>query len=155
MAEKMEHQMDSLESISTEDELNELSDKLDSLDDEMVASSTVTGELFNLSEDGEDIVIKRIENIEDESAKDEALFRIANLYYRVKQDIDAALSKAGEIDSKDEKTRCLVQLAVAVLNTENNLELADSIIAQAEQDGEGYIKYYQSEKQKFIDKNQK
>ena len=130
----------------------ELTIKFKNLDDDGVAHSIITGELFSSGQDGEDEVNERIEKIENEAVKNLAKFRIAKLYYEVKQEIESAVKKAGEISDPNEQTRCLVHLAIAVLENEGNLALADQIIIRVKQDDEGYLKFYNKEKERITAK---
>ncbi|MBI5077466.1 hypothetical protein HZB94_03755 [Candidatus Falkowbacteria bacterium] len=71
----------------------EFSAQFKDLDDEKVALSIITGELFRSGQDGEDEVNRRIEEIKIKAVKDNAKFRIAKLYYEAKHDIGSALKK--------------------------------------------------------------
>lgn len=124
------------------------------LTDDAVANSVVTEKLFLSGQDGEDEVNQRIEKITSEAIKNDARFRIAKLYYEAKNDIDSALKKAEEISNLDEQTRCLVHLAVAVLEKEGDADLADRIVANSKQDNEGYLKFYDQEKAKIVTEKQ-
>ena len=64
------------------------------------------------------------------------------MHYENNNDINIALQKANEIQNQNEKTRCLVHLANAVIANEGNSELADKIMEQITEDKQGYAKYY-------------
>jgi len=137
----------------------ELATQFKDLDDDKVAHSIITGELFCSGADGEDEVNQRIEKITMEAVKDDAKFRIAKLYYESKHDIDSALKKVEGISNPAEQARCLVQLAIAILQNEGNEALADEIFAKAEaKEGsldeiqQSYLKIYPKEKAKILTK---
>jgi predicted S18 family serine protease len=134
---------------------SELTEKFDKLDESGIANSTVTSELFKSGKEGEEKVIKKIGEIKETVFKDTALFRIAKLYYEQKKDIQTALQKANEIQNQNEKVRCLVHLANAVIASEGNFELADKIIGQITEDKEEYTKYYEKVKSEYIENHEK
>jgi hypothetical protein len=105
--------------------------------------------------DGEKEVNDRIENIKLEAVKNDAKFKIAKLYYEVKNDLTSALKKAEEISNPAEQSRCLIYLATAVLKNEKDIELADKIISKIEEGSldevqKSYLKYYNEEKERLL-----
>lgn len=120
------------------------------LGDAKVAHSVATGELFLSSEEGERKVLDRVETIENQSIKNDAYFRLAQLYYR-KSNLAEALGITSKISDLSEQARSLVHLAVAVLINEGNVDLADSIVAKAERDDEMYSRFYQREREKYLE----
>ena len=73
------------------------------------------------------------------------------MFYEKNDSIGHALDKVEEIENEDERTRCLVQLAVSLINRNGNVEYADEIISGIESDKHGYIEYYNKEKQRYLD----
>lgn len=135
----------------------ELSAQFKGLDDDEVAHSTIASELFCSGADGENEVNQRIEEIAVEAVKNDAKFRIAKLYYESKHDIDSALKKVEEISNPAEQTRCLVQLAIAVLQSDGNEALADEIITKIKEGSldevqQGYLKFYHEERKRILTK---
>lgn len=135
----------------------ELSSKFKGLDDDKVAHGVITGELFYSGADGENEVNQRIEEIAVEAVKNDAKFRIAKLYYESKHDINSALKKVEEISNPAEQARCLVQLAIAVLQSDGNEALADKIITKIKEGSldevqQGYLKFYHEERKRILTK---
>lgn len=121
---------------------SELNSKFDNLEESEIANSKITGALFKSGKEGEEKVVTTIEKMNDSALKDNALFRIAKMYYENNNDINTALQKVNEIQNQDEKTRCMVHLANAVVARDGNRDLADKIIGQITEDKQGYVKYY-------------
>ncbi len=120
------------------------------MEDDQVANSVITGEIFKSGKEGETEVIQRIDKIGNQAVKDSAWFRLAKIYYDDLNHINAALEMADRISGNDERTRCLVQLAIEALKTEHNLDLVDDIIGKAKMDNQGYLKYFEKEKIKIM-----
>jgi len=119
------------------------------LDDLQVAHSPITIERFCSGPLGEEQVIKRIKNIENDAVRNDAMFRIAKLMYESRNNIIEALDLVEKISNPNEQARCFVHLAIAVLQNEGNRQLADEIIAKIKVDDEGYINFYDKEKARF------
>lgn len=133
----------------TRQSFEELVDRFDKLDKSNIAHNIATFDLFKSGKKGEEKVLQKINELENGYQKDNLLFRIVKLYYENNNDIQTALKMADEIQNQDEKTRCLVHLANAVINNEGNLKLADEIIGKVKEDNNGYLEYYEKEKQNF------
>lgn len=129
----------------------ELLKSFDALDETGVADSIITGKLFESGQEGALKVVKKISEMKTGHMKDSALFRIAKLYYEFFNDLQSALMMAEKIQNQDEKTRCLVQLAVEVLKKEGNPELADDIIKKVVEDNKEYVKYYEKVKKEYLE----
>ncbi|MEK7512520.1 MAG: hypothetical protein AAB575_05950 [Patescibacteria group bacterium] len=141
--------------IDQADNSFELGKNFDKLNEAEVAGSIVTAKLFESGQAGEETVVKKIKEIKTGHLKDSALFRIAKLYYEHKNDLQTALNTANEIQSQDERARCLVQLAVAVIHKEGNPESADKIIEQITEDNKEYKNYYEKVKKEYLGKQMK
>lgn len=87
--------------------------------------------------------IKKVEKISDKTLRDDAWFRIAKMYYETAADLDSAVTTVNKINNSDERNRCLVHLANAVLEKEKDVEKADKIVKNIQDDKYGYLKYYQ------------
>jgi hypothetical protein len=131
-------------------EFDELSAQFDKLDDQLVANSILTKDLFISGKEGEEAVIERISKLKENYSKNDAFFRVAKLYYENNNDINTALKLVDKISNQEEQSRCLVHLANEVLVREKNIELADEIISRIKEDGKGLKKYYEKERQKLV-----
>lgn len=129
----------------------ELSEKFDNLNGFDAVHNTITRELFKDGKGGEEKVLQKINDMEEGYHKNSGFFKIAKMYYEENDDIESALKTADEIQSPEEKTRCLVHLANAVLRKEGNLKLADEITQEITEDDKNYLEYYKKEREKHIE----
>src|SRR3989344_3561067 len=125
-----------------EQSLEELAQKFNTLNGHEAASSKTLEELFSKGEEGQKIILQKIFQLKNSFQKDAVLFRVAKLYYENQNEIEQALELAQAIQNPDEKARCLVQLADAVLKKEGDVESADKIVIKITQDRQGYLEYY-------------
>jgi hypothetical protein len=122
---------------------NKLKADFDKSDDFKVAHGTVTIELFKSGEEGQKVVKEKIDGMEETQLKELALFRLANLIYDETKDVDGAVLYAEKIKDESEVSRCLVQLASAVFQGENDEDKADEIVARIKDDSKGYKGFYE------------
>lgn len=133
------------------DKTLELTEIFNNLNESGIAHSITTGELFKSGVEGKETVVQKIKGMNSGHSKDSALFRIAKLYYENDSNIGIALQIADEIQNQDEKTRCLVHLANALITIEGNLDSADSVIEKITVDNKGYEKDYKRVRKEYTD----
>ena len=83
------------------------------------------------------------------SQEKDSLFQQAKKFYEVENDLNRALALAEKITDENERARCLVQLAIAILQNERDGVKADDVVKRIGEDKFGYKVYYEREKARF------